>query len=425
MNKLDLENSLAEISKIVTSFFEKNLRYKPSKNIKLVAPSFNEKEVLEAIESFLTTQVTMGKKVLKFEDLFSDYIGIKYGTMVNSGSSANLIALEILSNPIIKENIKPGDEIITPALTWSTTVYPIIDIHAVPVFVDSDPNTYTMDVEQLEKALSEKTKAIMPVHLLGNPCDMDSINDFAKDHDLFVIEDCCEAHGAEWKGQKVGSFGDLSTFSFFFSHHISTIEGGIVLTNSEIFDNLSKSLRAHGWVRERPDKEKMLKDHPEFDSRFLFVNKGYNLRPTEIQGAFGIHQIDKLEDFIKIREQNAEYWLSTLKEIEDYIQLPTTEKNSRNSWFGFPLKVKNNAPFTRDDLMNYLELNKVETRPIMAGNITRQPSMKYFKWKKTTSLDVASDVMKNGFFFGNHPFIREFEREYVANLILSFVDQNS
>ena len=348
---MNLEEALKQIKIIVEKYFTDNPPLDMGDKISLISPSYNEDEVLESIESLLSTYVTMGEKVYTFENLWVKYVGSKYGTMVNSGSSSNLLALEVLANPMIKNRIKPRDEIITPALTWSTTVFPIIDIHATPVFVDSDPNTLTIDTNQLEKALSEKTKAIMPVHLLGHPCNMDDILDFAEDNDLFVIEDCCEAHGAEWKGRKVGSFGDISSFSFFFSHHISTIEGGMLLTNNETYNNLAKSLRAHGWVRERPDQNKQLEKYPNFDSRFLFVNKGYNLRPTEIQGAFGIHQIGKLEEFLKIREDNVRYWLQELESIQEYIQLPSIDKDIRHAWFAFPLKVKQNAPFKRQDIV--------------------------------------------------------------------------
>lgn len=213
---MKLETALNEIKNIVDMYFSENDIYKDETKIRLIAPSYGTKEVIEVIESLLSTNVTMGKKVSEFENMFSTYLNVKYGTMVNSGSSANLIALQILSNPAIRNNIKPKDEIITPALTWSTTVFPMFDIHAVPVFVDVDPKTLTIDVNQLKSALSKKTKAIMPVHLLGHPCDMDYITEFAEDNSLYIIEDCCEAHGAMWKGKKVGSFGDIGTFSFFF-----------------------------------------------------------------------------------------------------------------------------------------------------------------------------------------------------------------
>ena len=417
---MNLKDALDRIESIVEKYLKDNPYAPNSKKISLTTPSFGKEEIMEAIDSLLSTFVTMGKKVYKFEAMFAKYIGMHFGTMVNSGSSSNLISLEILANPMVENGLKPGDEIITPALTWSTTVFPILDVNAVPVFVDSDPNSLTIDINQLEASLSDKTRAIMPVHLLGYPCDMDYIMDFAEDNNLFVIEDCCEAHGALWNGKKVGSFGDLSSFSFFFSHHITTIEGGIVLTNNEHFNNLAKSLRAHGWVRERPDKDELIEKYSDLDSRFLFVNKGYNLRPTEIQGAFGIHQIEKLESFIKIRETNADYWISALEGVERNIALPVVEKNVRHAWFGFPLIVKDNAPYKRTDIISYLESNGIETRPIMAGNMAKQPGIELFNWRKIGNLEIATDVMNNGFFFGNHPGIGKKEREYIVEKILEF-----
>jgi CDP-6-deoxy-D-xylo-4-hexulose-3-dehydrase len=201
----------------------------------------------------------MGKKVQTFERMFAEFIGVKNAVMVNSGSSANLVALSVLTNRAIKNRIKRNDEVITPAVTWSTTLFPIINVGAVPVLVDVNLETYDIDTSEMEKAITHKTKAIMPVHLLGNPCDMKKIMEIAEDHNLFVIEDACEAHGAEFNGKKVGGFGDLATFSFFFSHHISTIEGGMVITNNEKYAELAKSLRAHGWIRELKNSPKSIK----------------------------------------------------------------------------------------------------------------------------------------------------------------------
>ena len=225
--------------------------------IPLMVPSYGWEEVCEALDSLLDTQVTMGEKVKRFEAMFAEYIGVRFAIMVNSGSSANLLALSILTNPVLKNRIRPGDEIITPAVTWATTIYPIINCGAIPVLVDVDLETFNINVEEIKKAITDKTRAIMPVHLLGNPCDMDKIMEIAREHDLYVIEDACEAHGAEFKGQQVGSFGDMATFSFFFSHHISTIEGGMVLTNNEELAELAKALRVFGCVRDIKNKDEI------------------------------------------------------------------------------------------------------------------------------------------------------------------------
>jgi CDP-6-deoxy-D-xylo-4-hexulose-3-dehydrase len=389
--------------------------------IPLNVPSYDWEEAYEAIDSLLTTWVTMGKKVQTFERMFAEFIGVKNAVMVNSGSSANLVALSVLTNRAIRNSIKRNDEVITPAVTWSTTLFPIINIGAIPVLVDVDPETFTIDTDEVEKAITHKTKAIMPVHLLGNPCDMKKIMEIAEDHNLFVIEDACEAHGAEFEGKKVGGFGDLATFSFFFSHHISTIEGGMVVANNEKYAELAKSLRAHGWIRELENKEKIAETYKGIDKRFLFINVGFNVRPTEIQGAFGIHQIKKLDGFIKIRRDNAKYWTKKLKIYSDYLAIPEDKKDVKHVWFGYPITVKFGAPFTREELVNFLEAKGIETRPIMAGNIVEQPVMKSFRYRKVGDLKNSRIIMRRSFFFADHHAIGKKEREYIVNCISEFM----
>ena len=414
-----------KIKYLVKEYFSsKTKEFVPGETkIPLSVPSYSWEEAYEAIESILTTWVTMGEKVKKFEEMFAEYIGVKNAIMVNSGSSANLLALSVLTNPIVKDRIQKGEEIITPAITWSTTVFPIINVGAVPVLVDVDLNTYTIDTNEVEKAITDKTRAIMLVHLLGNPCDMKKIIKIAEEHDLFVIEDCCEAHGAEFNGKKVGSFGDISTFSFFFSHHISTIEGGMILTDNEEYGEIAKSLRAHGWIRELKNKDKIAAEYPEIDGRFLFINIGFNLRPTEIQGAFGIHQIKKLDKFIEIRRNNARYWTKKLEKYSDYLILPKERLNTKHVWFGYPITVKPTAPFTRKEFVDFLEKKGIETRPIMAGDIVEQPVMKLFKYRKVGDLNNSKFIMRNSFFFGNHQRIGKAEREYIVDCISEFIEQ--
>lgn len=392
--------------------------------IPLMVPSYGWEEVCEALDSVLDTQVTMGEKVKRFESMFAEYIGVRFATMVNSGSSANLLALSVLTNPIFKDRLRLGDEIITPAVTWATTVYPIINCGAVPVLVDVDLETFNVNAEEIKKAITNKTRAIVPVHLLGNPCNIDKIMEIAREHNLYVIEDACEAHGAEFKGRKVGSFGDLATFSFFFSHHISTIEGGMVLTNNEELAELTRALRVFGWIRELKDKDKITSEYENIDPRYLFVNIGYNFRPTEMQGAFGIHQLGKLEKFIEIRRRNAEFWTENLKEFKDYLLLHSEMEGTRHVWFGYPMTIRPDAPFTRKELVAFLEGKGVETRPIMVGNIDEQPVMRLFNHRKLGDLPNSRLIMRNSFFFGNHHGVGEEERKaivtYMREFMLSF-----
>ena len=422
---------MAEFSKIQRNINELVRQYFASQQketfvsgktkIPLITPSYRAEEVNEAIDSLLTTRVTMGEKVKRFERLFADYIGVKHAVMVNSGSSANLLALSILTNPDIQNPIQPGDEIITPAVTWSTTVFPIINCGAVPVLVDVEPDDFDISLEGIKKAITGKTRAIMPVHLMGNPCQMDGLMKIADDHNLYVIEDACEAHGAEFKGKKTGSFGDMATFSFFFSHHISTIEGGMLLTNNDDFAELARGLRTFGWIRDLKDKDKIAQKHREIDPRFLFINIGYNFRPMELQGAFGIHQIKKLEKFIEIRRENARFWHDKLKKHVKYFTIHAEKPDTRHVWFGYPVIVNPNAGFTRQDLVTFLQKKGVETRSIMAGNIAAQPAMQQANYRKVGTLPNARLINRNAFFFGNHQGIGQEERKAIVSYFDEFI----
>lgn len=391
--------------------------------IALIQPTFGPQEIVEALDSLLTTKVTMGDKVHKFENLFSKYLKVRYASMVNSGSSANLIALSALTNPWFRRPIKRNTQVITPAVTWATTVYPLVNLGLKPKFVDINLETFCMETDNLEKTVSSNTSLILPVHLLGNVCDMQKITEVAQKKDVFVMEDCCEAHGAEFKGKKVGTFGNVGTFSFFLSHHITTIEGGMIVTNDESIHELSKAIRAFGWIRDLKNKNKLAKKFHKIDHRFLFVNLGYNLRPTEIQGAFGMHQISKLEKFIKIRKENFRYWTSRLSQYEDFFIIPKEDSKTRPVHFCYPLTIKKDSPFGRESLIKYLEGMKIETRPIMAGNFVEQPVIQLIPHIKNGSLPNSRLAMRNSFFFGNHQGIGKKEREYVADAIAQFVER--
>jgi CDP-6-deoxy-D-xylo-4-hexulose-3-dehydrase len=393
--------------------------------IPLTVPTYGLDEVEEAIDSLLSTWVTMGGKVKKFEEAFANYNGSKHAVMVNSGSSANLLALSVLTNPLIPDHIKKGSEIITPAVTWATTVYPIVNVSCTPVLVDVDPRTFNIMPEEIEKAIGPNTKAIVPVHLLGGPCRIDEIARIAEKNNLHLIEDACESTGAEFQGRKVGSFGDMGTFSFFLSHHISTIEGGMVVTDNDAFYEYLKAMRAFGWVRDLQDKNRLASENKTIDPRFLFITEGYNLRPTEIQGAFGIHQITKLGKFIEIRRRNAAYWSKKLSKYSDMIILPEESPGTKHVYFGYHITVAPEAPFNREQLVNHLENKQIETRPVMAGNMAEQPAMKHLPHRISGTLPNSSMIMRNSFFFGNHTGIGEEEREYVAESITDFMSSMS
>ncbi len=389
--------------------------------IPLNVPTYGSPEVIEALDSLMSTWVTMGKKVKAFEEMFAEYVGQKHAVMVNSGSSANLLALSAL-------NLQPGDEVITPALTWATTVFPIAQVGATPVLVDVERETYNISPDAIERAITDRTRAIMPVHMLGNPCNMDAIMGLAKlrcnghQHDLTVIEDCCEAPGAEYRGKKVGSFGGISTFSFFFSHHISTIEGGMVLAGSDVWNDQWRSMRAHGWIRDMSNREELAAANPDTDPRFMFVYPGYNFRPTEIQGAFGIHQLPRLEGFIETRRANAAYFNWRLEKYSDYLMLPTEARNTRHAHFAYPITVREGAPFTKKELAGFLESRGLETRPIEAGNMAQQPAMSKIRFR-AGPIPNAVYIHRNAFFFGNHTGLGDAEKEAIVGYFNEFMEK--
>src|SRR6266566_1010538 len=422
-----MSQTLDRIKPYIRKHFQLNKsEFVPGKTrIPLTVPTYSSEEVEEAIDSLLSTWVTMGAKVKNFEEAFAQYNGSKHAVMVNSGSSANLLALSVLTNPILPDFIEKGSEIITSAVTWATTVYPISNVGCTPVLVDVHPRTFNVIPEQIEKAVGPKTKAIVPVHLLGGPCEIDHIKKIAEDHDLFLVEDACESTGAEFRGHKVGSFGDMGTFSFFISHHISTIEGGMIVTDDAVLYEYLKSMRAFGWVRDLQDKDKLAAANNSIDPRFLFITHGYNLRPTEIQGAFGIHQIRKLDQFIDLRRRNAIYWNKKLSPYSDMLALPEEQPGAKHVYFGYHLTVAPEAHFSREQLVNHLESKLIETRPIMAGNMAEQPVMKQLPHRVSGSLQNSRMIMRNSFFFGNHTGIGPTEREFIAETIIEFLNGTS
>ena len=367
----------------------------------------------------LSTWVTMGDK-----EKFCEYIDSENSIMVNSGSSANLLALSTLTNPALENKIEKDSSIITPAITWATTVSPIVNVGCKPLFIDVDLDTLCINTDLLQESVSEETSCIMPVHLMGYPCDMKKICKIAIDNNLHVVEDSCEALGSSIEGKKVGTFGDIGTFSFFMSHHITTMEGGMLVSNNESIAEIAKSLRTFGWTRDLKRKTEINSKYSEIDPRFLFVNLGYNLRPTEIQGAFGRHQITKLDSFIQHRQENAKFWNERLSKYSDYFILPT--RNLENHvYFGYAITIKENSPFSRKELTDFLESKGIETRPIMAGNFIEQPVAKLIQWTKSGELKNSRLVMRNSFFIGNHQQILEEEREFIANMFDEFLNGNN
>ena len=391
--------------------------------IRVQETSYGAEEINAVMQTLLSTMTTMGKQVSDFQEMYANYVGAQYAVMSNSGSSNNLLSVAALANPFTENHLNPGDEVIVPALSWSTTIWPLVQYNLMPVFVDCDLNTFNLDLNKLEAAIGPKTRAIKLVHVYGNPCNMDAIMSLAKKHNLFVIEDCCEAMGATYNDQHVGTFGNIGNYSFFFAHHITTMEGGISVTNDFNLTETMKILRAHGWSRESKEHHKYIEMYPDIDPRFIFINQGYNLRPTELNAAMGSVQLPKLNGFNESRRAAAAYLLKHLAKYQEYFHFQQETPNGKSVWFGFSLIVKDTAPFSVKEITAYLQKNKIESRPIIAGNMTRHPGVKMFPHRISGDLNAADIVMKNGFSFGCHQGTDMNAVKYIVEIFDSFINE--
>jgi CDP-6-deoxy-D-xylo-4-hexulose-3-dehydrase len=392
---------------------------------------FNATEMQYLVDSALDFWLTTGRFAAQFEREFAQFMGLRHAVLVNSGSSANLLALSCLTSPKLGEKaLRPGDEVITVAAGFPTTVNPIIQNRLVPVFVDVHIPTYNVDVTQLEAAWSERTRAVMIAHTLGNPFDLDAVVEFVRRHDLWLIEDCCDATGATYNGQKVGTFGDLATVSFYPAHHITMGEGGCVLTNSGKLKTLLESFRDWGrdcWCEPGKDNtcgkrfEWQLGQLPcGYDHKYTYSHIGYNLKATDMQAAVGVAQMGKLTGFIEARRHNFAYLTARLRDLKDYLVLPEATPNSEPSWFGYPLAVRPDAPFQRNDLIAHLERHKVGTRLLFGGNLVRQPAYQQVEYRTVGTLPNSDFVMNQVFWIGLYPGLTESMLKQTSDLIHEF-----
>ena len=430
-----MKNDIPEIESFVKKTLnkqKKKLPFVPGETLippsgKLIGYEEVKNMVMASFDGWLTT----GRFNSEFQKKLSAFLGVKHLITVNSGSSANLVAFSSLTSHLHKDRaIKPGDEVISVAAGFPTTVNPIFQNGAVPVFVDIKLPTYNIDEELIEEAITKKTTAIMLAHTLGNPFNLNKIGEICKKYNLWLIEDNCDALGSRYNNQFTGTFGDVATLSFYPAHHITMGEGGAIFTNNSRIKRVSESFR--DWGRDcycEPGVENTCKKRFEwqlgklpfgYDHKYIYSHIGFNMKITDMQAACGLGQLNKLEQFIEKRKKNVIFLKNELKELENEILLPEAEKNSDPSWFGFPITIKSNSTFKRKDLINHLTNNKIGTRLLFGGNLTKQPAYLNKKFRIGSELKNTDLIMSNTFWVGIQPAIGEEELNFIAKSIKQF-----
>jgi CDP-4-dehydro-6-deoxyglucose reductase, E1 len=398
---------------------------------------YDAEEMVNLVESSLDFWLTAGRFASRFETRLASMYGVRSASLVNSGSSANLVAFSALTSHTWQERrIKAGDEVITVAAGFPTTVFPMLQFGAVPVFVDVTLPTYNIDVARLEEALSPRTRAVMVAHTLGNPFDLDAVTEFCRRHDLWLVEDNCDANGSLYRGRMTGSFGDLATLSFYPPHHMTMGEGGAVLSNSPAMMRVVNSFR--DWGRDcwcDPGKDNtcgkrfawQLGDLPTgYDHKYTYTHLGYNLKVTDMQAAVGVAQLEKLEGFGQARRDNWHFYRQAFDDLDEFFVLPEPTMHSDPSWFGFVLTVREDAPFTRDQIVQHLESKKIQTRMLFAGNLVRQPAIAQWIAERPGSYRIVGDltntdaIMNRTFWIGVYPGLTAPMRDYVADTLRAF-----
>lgn len=436
----ELERLKEEIFKDIAQYYKVKKRKKRGfipgiDRISYAEAIFDEKEVISMTDAILKGWLGLGPKSREFTKMFSEYLGVSKTVLINSGSSANLLALAALKSNKIEKPLNNGDGIITPAVTFPTTFNPIIQNNLIPIVVDVNIETYNIDSEILKEAITPKTRAIMLPHTLGNPNDMDVIMDLAEDHNLYLIEDNCDALGSEFDGKRTGSFGILSTCSFYPAHHITMGEGGsISITEDDTkLYRVIRSLRDWGrdcWCESDETSPTGACGRRfeweiggiKYDHRYIYSHIGYNLKPMEIQAAIGVEQLKKIDDFNEKRRDNFQYLYDNLRRYERYISFMKKLKKADPAWFAFPIMVNEKAPFSRYEITRYLEDKGIQTRLLFAGDITQQPAYKSIKIQSFGPLENSKKVMKNSFFIGNHPGLDGSQLQYIIDVFDSFFE---
>lgn len=404
---------------------------------------YGEEEMANLAESAVEFWLTSGRWHRRLEEELAEWYGVSHARLVNSGSSANLVAVAALTSHLLGDRrLRPGDEVITVAAGFPTTVTPIVQLGMVPVFVDVSLPTYNLDVSKLEAARSERTRAVVVAHTLGNPFDLDAVSAFCKRHGLWLVEDNCDAAGSRYRGRKTGTFGDLATLSFYPPHHMTTGEGGAVLCSDDTLQRAVESLRDWGrdcWCASGVDNtckrrfEWQLGDLPRgYDHKYVYSHLGFNLKMTDLQAAVGVAQLARLDGFVAARRKNWAHLREALADLDDVLVLPEPTEGADPSWFGFMPTVREGAPFTRDELVHELEAKKIQTRMLFAGNLVRQPAMTELAreakragrpppFRVAGSLEVSDAIMSRSFWVGVYPGLTEAMRAHVVRTIREFV----
>jgi CDP-6-deoxy-D-xylo-4-hexulose-3-dehydrase len=441
LKKIKAAEVLRKISMISVNGFYGTIHQKetfsPGKSrINYAGRVFDEKEIANAVEASLDFWLTEGRFSENFAEKISEFLGVMHVMLTNSGSSANLLAFAALTSEKLGERrLKPGDEVISVAAGFPATVAPIIQYGLVPVFVDVMIPTYNIDIEMLSGAITPKTSCIFLAHTLGNPFDIDAVMQIARENDLWVIEDNCDAFGSEYKGRKTGTFGHLSTISFYPAHHITTGEGGAVCTNDPQLATIVKSFR--DWGRDcycaggenntcGKRFSQQFGDLPlGFDHKYVYSEIGYNLKMTDIQAAIGAAQMDKLPAFCQKRKDNFREWYCIFSKYPEFFILPEATEDSDPAWFAFIVTLKEGAPFTRDELTRHLNENLIETRNLFAGNITKQPGYLRQNFRIASHLNNTDYIMNNTFFLGTYPGLTKVMTDYTEGVLCSFITGKS
>jgi len=396
---------------------------------------YDAAELQAAVDAVLDFWLTVGPRTEAFEKKLARFLAMEQTLAVNSGSSANLLAVSALRSRRIENPLEPGDEVITAAMGFPTTTTPIVQNGLIPVFVDCQMRTYNLDVDQLGRALSDRTRGIFVAHMLGNPAELATLMDFARDNDLYVIEDACEALGSRYDGRMVGSFGDISTYSFYPSHHMTTGEGGALATNSARLARVLRSLRdwgrdcqcthespGEGACGNRFDWRIPGLDEP-YDHRYLYVEIGYNMKMTDVQAAIGLEQLKKLPAFIEDRKGNFEKLYAGLEPFEEFLILPAWSERADPAWFALPLTLREDTPFSRRELVTFLEDRNIETRLLLAGNLVRQPGFRDIEHRTVGHLPNANRILSSSFFIGVYPGLDNARIAYVLEAFSDFLTQ--